>query len=524
MDADRPDFRALFEAAPGAFLVLLPDPPRFTIVAVSNAYLRATLTERDLILGRGLFEVFPDNPADPHATGVKNLSASLVRAIESREPDTMAIQKYDIPRGTSDFEERYWSPINTPVLDDKGAVRYLIHRVEDVTSVVSAREHLEVRARDLDVRRERLIAMLEATPDLVGFADARTAHVLYLNEAGRKMLGLGVDEDVTQTHIADYHPDWANHMLVDELLPRAARDGKWMGELALKRRDGHEFPILMLLMAHKAPSGEVEIFSTISRDITDRKRAEETEQRLHREQVARAQAETAVNVRDDFVAMAGHELKTPLAALLMQVDAMRRGSRSGRIPTFEWIEKIARSSRRLDGLINQLLDVTRISAGRLRLDPEPTDLGQLVRTVVERMAEASAEAQCTVSVSGLPHVHGELDQLRTEAVVTNLLSNAVKYGRGQPVEIDLGVEGDTARIRVTDNGIGIAPEQQQRIFQRFERAAPSRDYGGFGLGLWITHNIVEAANGTIVVESTVGRGSTFTVRLPLHPEAPAHAE
>ncbi|HYE77138.1 MAG TPA: histidine kinase dimerization/phospho-acceptor domain-containing protein, partial [bacterium] len=152
-----PDFRALFEAAPGSYLVLSPD---FTIIAVSDAYLRDTMTRREEILGRGLFEVFPDNPEDPAATGVRNLSASLQRVLELRRPDTMAVQKYDIRRPDADgggFEERYWSPVNCPVCDEDGRVKYIIHRVEDVTEFVRLKaqgteQEAEILRRSLELR------------------------------------------------------------------------------------------------------------------------------------------------------------------------------------------------------------------------------------------------------------------------------------------------------------------------------------------------------------------------------------
>jgi signal transduction histidine kinase len=135
-----PDFRALFHASPAPFLALIPRD--FTIVAVSDAYLRATMTERGAIVGRKLFDVFPDNPADPNATGVHNLHASLERVIAGRRPDRMAVQKYDIRRPASEggeFEERWWSPLNTPVLGPDGAVTHIIHWVDDVTELVRLR-------------------------------------------------------------------------------------------------------------------------------------------------------------------------------------------------------------------------------------------------------------------------------------------------------------------------------------------------------------------------------------------------
>lgn len=135
-----PDFRSLFESAPGLYLVLTPE---LKIVAVSDAYLQATMTQREAILGRGLFEVFPDNPDDPTATGVSNLSTSLQRALQNRTPDAMAVQKYDIRRPESEggeFEERYWSPVNSPVFGPGGEITYLIHRVEDVTEFVRLKQ------------------------------------------------------------------------------------------------------------------------------------------------------------------------------------------------------------------------------------------------------------------------------------------------------------------------------------------------------------------------------------------------
>ena len=153
-DVKQPDFRLLFEGAPGLYLVLTPD---LKIVAVSEAYLRATMTQRDAILGRGLFDVFPDNPADPAATGVANLRASLDRVRGQHVADTMAVQKYDIRRPESEgggFEERFWSPTNSPVLDEKGEVVYIIHRVEDVTEFV----RLKAMGSEVRTRAEKMEA------------------------------------------------------------------------------------------------------------------------------------------------------------------------------------------------------------------------------------------------------------------------------------------------------------------------------------------------------------------------------
>lgn len=162
-DQTEPEYRAIFEAVPGLYLVL---DPGLRIVAVSDAYLAATMTRRDEILGRGIFDVFPDNPADLEASGVGNLRASLERVLAHRSADAMALQKYDIRRPESDgggFEARYWSPLNPPVLDADGALAYIVHRVEDVTEFVRLQEQgSEQRAvaDDLRQRTERMDAEL----------------------------------------------------------------------------------------------------------------------------------------------------------------------------------------------------------------------------------------------------------------------------------------------------------------------------------------------------------------------------
>jgi PAS domain S-box-containing protein len=155
LSRSRAELRSLFESLPGLFLVMTPS---FEIVTASDAYLAATLTKREAIAGRPLFEVFPDNPNDPAADGVRNLRASLERVREHRRPDTMAIQKYDIRRPDGSFEMRYWSPINSPLLDASGKLLYIIHRVEDVTDFVRAQQQPAPKSEDLQTQLQKMEA------------------------------------------------------------------------------------------------------------------------------------------------------------------------------------------------------------------------------------------------------------------------------------------------------------------------------------------------------------------------------
>lgn len=203
--SDCPDFRVLFESAPGLFLVLAPD---LSIVAVSDAYLKATMTERDEILGRGLFDVFPDNPDDPEASGTRNLHASLERARASGAADTMEIQKYDIRRPESEgggFEERHWSPVNTPLFDAEGKLLYFIHRVEDVTESVRLRQRVADRQAELEQTNQFLEAVLENIPHMVFVKDAEQLAFARFNRAGEILLGMPREELLGKTDY-DFFP------------------------------------------------------------------------------------------------------------------------------------------------------------------------------------------------------------------------------------------------------------------------------------------------------------------------------
>jgi len=220
------DFRALFEAAPGSFLVLDPD---LRIVAVTDAYVAATMIRREDVLGRGIFDVFPDNPDDPDATGVGNLRASLERVRRTGRPDTMAVQKYDIRRPDADgggFEVRYWSPVNSPVLDDLRRVRYIIHRVEDVTEFVQMRERGEGMEAEI-VRRSQELQAVNAELRKAGEAKneflSRMSHELrtplaailgFSELLGTRELGEKPDGWARMIHVAGEHL----LTLVDEIM------------------------------------------------------------------------------------------------------------------------------------------------------------------------------------------------------------------------------------------------------------------------------------------------------------------
>jgi signal transduction histidine kinase len=223
----------------------------------------------------------------------------------------------------------------------------------------------------------------------------------------------------------------------------------------------------------------------------------------------------AVRLRDEFIAMASHELKTPLTTLRLVVQQMGRVRRGDAVGADERILAVQRHTDRLARLIEDILDVSRITSGQLKLEIGQVDLSETARDVAARFEPDVARVGATITVDAPHGVVGAWDARRLDQVVTNLLSNAVKYGEGTPIHVSVSRRSGEARLVVTDRGKGIAPGDHRRIFQRFERGEHGVGYSGLGLGLWIAHEIVTALGGSIGVDSVPGHGATFTVALPI---------
>jgi PAS domain S-box-containing protein len=370
---------------------------------------------------------------------------------------------------------------------------------------------LHEREREAAERRsqERYRRLLDVMPQCIWAADA-DGKVNYWNRPGLAYCGLAAADVREDSFWECLHPDdrvearahWDSGLRSGAPFERQVRikraaDGsyRWHLARAVPERDG---------------DGGIVGWIATATDIDDQKRAEESLRK-------------AIILRDDFLSVASHELRTPLTSLKLEVANLSRIARKdgagGSAPRLlAKVEKIDSQAARLHRLIDELLDVSRIAAGRLELHVEAVDLAQIINEVGNRFSDEAARAGSTLNIHAPGSVVGRWDKSRLDQVLTNLVSNAIKYGDCKPIDVNLEAGDDRAVVTIRDRGLGIAPTDHERIFGRFERAASTRHYGGIGLGLWIVKQIIDALGGTVTVESTPGTGSTFTVDLPRSPD------
>jgi PAS domain S-box-containing protein len=386
-----------------------------------------------------------------------------------------------------------------PILSPTGAVVGSAAIVRDVT------EERRIR-QDLQETDARFRNMADASPVLLWMARADGLCTFFnqtwLEFTGRTLedeWGVGWAENV---HFEDFE------LCMSTYLEAFNERRIFEMEYRLRRRDGEYRWILDRGTPRYAPEGNFAGYIGSCIDITERRKLE-------------ADLRVAVEIREEFLSIASHELGTPLTVLRLHVEKLQRASERGDLPPSERraleasLASINQQVDRLAQLVETLLDTTRLEKGELVLTRVRVPLVDLVGGVVDRLAPMAEQARCPIQVDNRSAPIGSWDPGRVEQVITNLLSNAFKFGAGKPVDVIVAGDGATASIVVRDRGIGLAPEEQGLIFERFGRASPTRNYGGLGLGLWIAREVVQALGGTIQVASAPGEGSTFEVRLPV---------
>lgn len=547
-------FDRVFEAAPGSYLLL---DPTFRIIAVNDAYLSATMTRRDDIVGKDLFKVFPDNPADPAADGVRNLRASLERVRERGTTDRMSVQKYDIQRPESEgsgFEERYWSPLNVPVVDSGGSVLCLIHAVEDVTDLVRLkaeterersmlREELRMQAAKVESeaflrheaveanrqlaqsskqlaeseRRYRFLA--EASPLMIWTADP-SGRLDYTNERFQAFFGNG------HLHPAGWlqlvHPE--GRPAVEEQWSEALQGRRTRLELEalMRRHDGMYRVVLIVVEPNKDTTGAVNAWLGTMTDVHDRTVAER--------QLREVQRLQAVGKLAGGVA---HEVNNMMSAVLgfgelvlqeLPVDHPQRDD----------VEQIVRAGARASDVTRQLLAFSRQQI----LTPVVLDLNLLVDELAGALRRLiGSDRRLDIRKAPVP-VRIVADKSQVEQVIINLVSNSrdatttngvvrvelegAPYRSSQAGGGQDATNQHFARLTVRDDGAGIPADILDRVFDPFFTTKPIGQ--GTGLGMSMVHGIIQQSGGSIAIDSTVGAGTTVTILLPLVDEPVEPAE
>lgn len=359
--------------------------------------------------------------------------------------------------------------------------------------------------------------LVDAVVDYAIFLLDSDGRITSWNRGAERIKGYRREEVIGRSFEEFFTPEDRADGLPARILAEARREGRVEHEGWRVRKDGSRFWADAILTALHDDLGELAGFAKVTRDLTDRRAAEEAARQLAIEQQARAVAEDALQVKDRVLGIASHELKTPIAGIQLAVDALAKEQRAGDLSSERagiLVERLRVASERLSDLVVELLDVSRMNSDVARLKPAPVNLSQLIDDVVARFSDVGHTRVRSDAPEGLTLV---ADATRLDQVLSNLVDNALKYS-SEPSEVvvSASVVGDKVQIEVADAGIGVDVAAKDR-FVAFERGANAENVPGMGLGLFISRQIVERHGGEIelVPRMDGAAGTTARVRLPL---------
>ena len=524
------DYRKLVASLPGMFVVMLPNPPDFTIVECNDDLFRLTKLMPADVIGKHIFEAFPDNPDHPDASGVKNLLRSLLVVMETKAPHTMAIQRYDVKNEEGVFEERYWNPINYPVLDEQGNILYLINQGEDVTELIRTKqvnkklERMEtevyIRAREIQEVNEKLRSaeakyrgLFESAQDAIVVLD-KWGKIKFVNHQTLQQFGFSQDELVDHD-VEMLVPDRLkkSHLAFrltyfDNTIPKHL--GERQVEMAGLHKNGSEFPISVTLSPLLTPEGLW--ITAIIRDISETRRL----------------MDESIHAREDIIATVSHDLKNPLSGIVGNVNLLSKINEKKNPPDPKLgkiINSLNRATNQMISLVQNLLDFSKLEAKCFVVNKNPENVPEIVDEVLHNFVTIAREKKIELKVileSNLPILN--CDNLCVNRVLSNLVSNAIKFTpKGGNILVQVRKRNNSIVFMVKDTGLGIEEHEIEHVFDRYWQSNRTA-VKGTGLGLAIVKGIVEAHDGHVWVESKIGEGSAFYFTLPLHAQPTTELE
>ena len=553
------DLVSLLEAGPDAYLVLAADPPRYTVVAASDVGPRIPLARHEGSVGHGLFEVPPDDPADPAATEMFDLVASLDEVMRTREPNRMPMQACEARTPAGIVEERFLEPLNSPVFDERGRLAWIIHRVSDVTERVLSRRQADEAALQLTAEtaahaletqslrevesvlerlresEERYRLLADMIPQHIWTSDA-SGSLTFFSRRWYEFAGATPETSRGDGWLAWLHPDDRERTL--GRWQRSLRTGEpYSIEYRFRDAAGDYCWFLGQAAPRQDETGRITGWFGTLTDISERRRLdEEREQLLEAERAARAEAqarreelERVSESRTRLMRGFSHDLKNPLGAADGYAALLEEGI-GGTLTDMQRrsVQRIRHSLKVSLRLIHDLLELARAEAGLIELRVRPVDVAKLACDVADDFRGQADAAGLVLDVESPAPVPAMSDPTRVRQVLSNLVSNAVKYtsaGRVALTVRSLAGEGapgsgEWVAIGVEDTGPGIPADKCETIFQEFTRLDPNALHGA-GVGLAISRRIARLLGGDVTVESERGRGSTFTLWLPRERDAAA---
>jgi PAS domain S-box-containing protein len=493
------------EKAPDKYLLLAPD---LTIIGVTDAYARATLTQRYEIIGRHLFEVFPDNPSDPAADGVDNLGASLKRVLESKLPDDMPIQKYDVRRPENEgsgFELKYWKCANFPVLSEAGDISFIIHKAEDITNAVNLERQSESAIQ--------FRILVQGVTDYAIYMLDPEGYVASWNAGAERIKGYKADEILGEHFSRFYSEEDRKSNAPKRALETAVREGRFEKESFRLRRDGTKFLAHIIIDPIRDDRGNIIGFAKITRDITEREENRKALERT-REQLFQSQKIEAIGKLTGGVA---HDFNNLLMVIQSSLELLRKRTPDNAQIT-PLIQNALRATDRGAALTQRMLAFAR----KQEVEKRVVDLSQLVGEVCELLKRSlgpSYEIGCQFD-GAISNVLADPNQL--ESALLNLAFNArdampdggrisISLRSARNPSSDLP-SGDYVSIALKDEGHGMDAETLRQATDPF---FTTKGVGkGTGLGLSMVQGMAEQAGGTFRLTSVAGTGTTAEILLP----------